>query len=63
MLYWFVGRERPSGVIRDLTWIAAGSQVLPVLIPVIVSLVSVLAIVVVGVVAVLIAAMLYLDRR
>jgi hypothetical protein len=63
MLYFFVGRERPSGPIRDLTWIAAASQVLPVLIPVIVSLVSVLALVVVGVVAALIAGMLYLDRR
>jgi hypothetical protein len=63
MLYFFVGRERPSGPIRDLTWIGAASQVLPVLIPVLVSLVSVLALVVVGVVAALIAGMLYLDRR
>jgi len=57
------GRKAKSDTVRDLSWAAAGSQVLPVLVPAIVRLVAVIAIVAVVVLALVIAAMLFLDRK
>jgi hypothetical protein len=60
--YWFVGRRRP-GVIYEATWIAAVSQLLAVLVPVLWVLVKVLALVVLIGLAVFLLAALLLDRK
>ena len=57
------GRKAESATVRQLSWAAAGSQVLPVLVPAIVRLVAVIVIVAVVVLALVIAAMLFLDRK
>jgi len=57
------GRKAESDTVRWLSWAAAGSQILPVLVPAIVRLVAVIAIVAVVVLALVIAAMLFLDRK
>jgi hypothetical protein len=62
-LYWFLGRKSRHESIRQISWTAAASQLLPVLVPVFVALVGVFVIVAVVVLAVLMVGMLYLDRR
>jgi hypothetical protein len=62
-LYWFVGRRSKHESVRQISWTAAASQLLPVLAPVLVALVGFFVIVAVVVLALLMAAMLYLDRR
>jgi hypothetical protein len=61
--YWFVGRKSKYDSVRQISWTAAASQLLPVLVPVVVALVGFFVIVAVVVLAVLMVAMLYLDRR
>jgi len=60
--YWFIGRHR-SGVIYEITWIAAVSQLLAVLVPVLWELVKVVALVVLVGLAVFLLAALLLDRK
>ena len=57
------GRKAESGTVRELSWAAAGSQILPVVVPAIVRLVALVAIVAVVVLALVIAAMLFFDRK
>jgi len=57
------GRKAESATVRELSWAVAGSQILPVVVPAIVRLVALVAIVAVFVLALLIAAMLFLDRK
>ena len=58
-----VGRKAKSELVRQASWTAAGSQVLPVLVPAIVVLVSAVVVIVVVVLAAVIAAMLFIDRK
>ena len=61
-----VGRKAKSELARQLSWTAAGSQVLPVVVPAVVVLVSaivVAVVVIIVVIAVVIAAMLFIDRK
>ena len=60
--YWFLGRRWP-GVIYEATWIAAVSQLLAVLVPVLWVLVKVLALIVLIGLAVFLLAALLLDRK
>ena len=60
--YWFVGRHR-TGVVYEITWIAAVSQLLAVLVPVLWELVKVVALVVLVGLAVFLLAALLLDRK
>ena len=60
--YWFVGRRRP-GVIYEITWVAAVSQLLAVLVPVLWVLVKTLALIVLIGLAVFLLAALLLDRK
>jgi hypothetical protein len=60
--YWFLGRRWP-GVIYEATWIAAVSQLLAVLVPVLWVLVKVVALVVLVGLAVFLLAALLLDRK
>ena len=62
LAYWFIGRHR-SGVIYEITWIAAVSQLLAVLVPVLWELVKVVALVVLVGLAVFLLATLLLDRK
>jgi hypothetical protein len=60
--YWFLGRHRP-GLVYEVTWIAAVSQLLAVLVPVLWVLVKTVAIIVLVVLALFLLAALLLDRR
>jgi hypothetical protein len=62
LAYWFVGR-RSSGVVYEVTWVAAASQLLAVLVPVLWVLVKTLAIIVLVGLALFLLAALLLDRR
>jgi hypothetical protein len=62
-VYVLVGRRTENAYVRDLSWTAAASQILPVIVPVIIYAVGLIAVIGVIVLAVVIAAMLYLDRR
>lgn len=57
------GRKAESGLVRELSWTASGSQILPVLVPAVVRLLAVIVIVAVVVIALVIAAMLFRDRK
>jgi len=60
--YWFVGRRR-AGVVYEITWVAAVSQLLAVLVPVLWVLVKTLALIVLIALAVFLLAALLLDRK
>lgn len=59
---WF-GRTSSSATLRQATWIAAASQVMVALVPVLVIVATTLAIVAVGLLAVLALVFLLADRR
>jgi hypothetical protein len=60
--YWFVGRRR-GGVLYEVTWVAAVSQLLAVLVPVLWEVLKLVAIVVLVCLALFLLAALLLDRR
>ena len=60
--YWFLGRRAP-GVVYEITWVAAVSQLLAVLVPVLWVLVKTLALIVLIALAVFLLAALLLDRK
>jgi hypothetical protein len=59
---WF-GRTSSSGTLRQATWIAAASQVMVALIPLLVIVATTVAIIAVGLLAVLALVFLLADRR
>lgn len=59
----WIGRSSSNETVRELSWVAAASQLLPVLIPVVAFFVALAAIVAVVILAIVIAGMLFLDRR
>ena len=61
--YVWLGRELDSDAVRQGSWIAAASQVLVVLVPVLVALIGGLAILAVAVLAVVALLALFTDRR
>jgi hypothetical protein len=61
--YFFVGRKSRLDTVRELSWTAAASQVLPVFVPVVVVIVGTLVIVAVIALLVVVGAVLFLDRR
>jgi hypothetical protein len=61
-MHWFVGR-RLQGVAYEITWTAAVSQLLAVMVPVLWELVKVIAIVVLVGLALFLLAALLLDRK
>jgi ABC-type dipeptide/oligopeptide/nickel transport system permease component len=60
--YVFVGRRLPDSG-RELSWIAAFSQLLVAILPVLVALLTVVAIIALVVIAAVALALLFLDRR
>jgi hypothetical protein len=60
--YWFVGRRR-SGVVYEITWVAAASQLLAVLVPVLWVLVKAVAIIVLVGLAIFLLIALLVDRK
>jgi hypothetical protein len=62
LAYWFIGRRR-SGVVYEITWVAAVSQLLAVLVPVLWEVFKVVALIVLVALAVFLLAALLLDRK
>jgi hypothetical protein len=60
--HWFVGRRKP-GIIHEITWTAAVSQLLAVIVPVLWVLVKTIAIIVLLILAVFLLVALLVDRR
>jgi hypothetical protein len=61
--YFFVGRKSRFDTVRELSWTAAVSQLLPVFVPVIVVIVGTLVIVALVAVLIIVGVILFLDRR
>jgi hypothetical protein len=62
VLLYFVGRRTSSGLVHELTWILAVSQLISVLVPVLWLLVKTLAIIVLVLIGLFLLAILLLDR-
>ena len=62
-VYMFFGRENRSPLVREASWIAAVSQLVVVLVPVLAVVLTTLAVVALVIVAVGVLALLLLDRR
>ena len=63
VVYLTTGRRHPSQVVRELSWIAAVSQLVVVLVPVLAVILTTLAIVALVVVGLAVLVLLLLDRR
>lgn len=63
LFYLFVGRNVPSDTGRELSWIAAVSQLLVAILPVLLALLTMVAIIALVVIAAIALALLFLDRR
>lgn len=61
--YIFIGRKSRHDTVRQVSWTAAMSQVLPVFIPIIVVIVGTLVIVALVAVLIIVGVILFLDRR
>jgi hypothetical protein len=61
--YFFVGRKSRFDTVRELSWTAAVSQLLPVFVPVNVVIVGTLVIIALVAVLIIIGVLLFLDRR
>jgi hypothetical protein len=61
--YFFVGRELRSDTIRQASWVAAASQLMVALIPVLLFVVGTLAIIALAILAVVALLVLFADRR
>jgi hypothetical protein len=61
-LWFFVGRNLRSDTLRQVSWIAALSQALVALIPILMILIGTLALIAVGVIAVLAVLVLFANR-
>jgi hypothetical protein len=62
VFYFWAGRDLPSYAARQVSWIAATSQALVVLVPVLVAVVGTVALIVVGIIAVLALVALFSER-
>jgi hypothetical protein len=63
LFYVLVGRNLPTDSGRELSWIAAFSQLLVAILPVLVALLTIVAIIALVVIAAVALALLFLDRR
>jgi hypothetical protein len=63
LFYLFVGRNLPSDAGREVSWIAAVSQLLVALLPILLALLTMVAIIALVVIAAIALALLFLDRR
>jgi hypothetical protein len=61
--YIFVGRKSRFDTVRELSWTAAASQVLPVFVPVVVVILGTLVIIAIVALLVVVGALVFLDRR
>jgi hypothetical protein len=62
-LYFWLGHQIRSATVREVAWIAAVSQALVALVPVLLILVTTLALIVVAGIAVVALILLFADRR
>ena len=63
VLYFSIGNRLRSGIAGEIAWIAAVSQALVMLVPVLVIIVGTVALVIVGALAVVALVLLFSDRR
>ena len=63
LFYVFFGRSLRSDAVRQASWIAATSQILVALVPVLLIVVGTLALIAVGILAVVALVVLFTDRR
>lgn len=63
LFYVFVGRRLPMDSGREISWIAAFSQLLVAILPVLLGLLTMVAIIALVVLAAIALALLFLDRR
>ena len=63
MFYFWAGRRLGSHTGREVAWIAAASQALVVLVPILVKIVGALSLIAVGIIAVLALIALFAERR
>jgi hypothetical protein len=63
LFYLLIGRNVPSDTGRELSWIAAVSQLLVAILPVLLALLTMVAIIALVVIAAVALALLFLDRR
>jgi hypothetical protein len=63
LFYVLVGRNLPTDTARQLSWIAAVSQLFVALLPVLVALLTIVAVIALVVLAVVALALLAVDRR
>src|SRR5437588_6631160 len=61
-LYFFAGREARSPTLREVSWIAAVSQAVLILIPILVVIVGTFALIILGLVAVVALVALFAER-
>jgi hypothetical protein len=62
-IYLFVRRKVRNPAIRQVTWTAALSQTVPVLVPLLLVLATTIAIITIAIFALVIAVLLFIDRR
>lgn len=62
-LYFFVGRKSRFDTVREVSWTAAASQIVPVVVPVVVVIVGTLVVIAVIALLLVVGALLFLDRR
>jgi hypothetical protein len=63
LFYFWAGRALPSDTARQVSWIAATSQALVALVPILVAIVGTLALIAVGILAVLALIALFAEVR
>jgi hypothetical protein len=61
-LYWYGGRTSSSYTVRQVTWTAAVSQLLVLIVPIVFAIVGTVALAVVGILAVVVLAALFAER-
>jgi hypothetical protein len=63
VLYWYAGRDSQSYTFRQITWTAAVSQGIVVLVPLVFTIATSIAIGVVAIIAVIVLIVLFTERR
>lgn len=61
-VYFFFGRESKSPTVREVSWVAAASQAVLILVPIVVAILGTLALILVAVIAVVALVALFAER-
>ena len=61
-LYFFFGRESKSPTVRQVSWVAAVSQAILILVPIVVAIIGTVALILVAIIAVVALVALFAER-